>query len=115
MKSCLAVDDSRVAREVARHMLEKLGLDVDEARDGEEALERCAAHMPDLILLDCEMPGMGGIEFLRELDRKGPRPVVILCTANDEPDAPADFYLAKPFDFKALEAAVRSLGFGGEA
>jgi two-component system chemotaxis response regulator CheY len=52
MKNCLIVDDSRVIRKVARHILEGMGFAVDEAGDGREALERCEDTMPDVILLD---------------------------------------------------------------
>ena len=51
MKSCLIVDDSKVIRKVARHILETLNFEVDEAGDGQEALTRCEAKMPDVVLL----------------------------------------------------------------
>ncbi|HEX8378943.1 MAG TPA: response regulator, partial [Allosphingosinicella sp.] len=62
MKSCLVVDDSKVIRKVARHILETLDFSVEEAEDGREALERCETRMPDVVLLDWIMPVMGGIE-----------------------------------------------------
>jgi len=49
MKSCLVVDDSKVIRKVARHILETLDFSVDEAEDGREALVRCEARMPDVV------------------------------------------------------------------
>ena len=55
MKSCLIVDDSKVIRKVARHILETLEFDVEEAGDGQEALSRCEAKMPDVVLLDWNM------------------------------------------------------------
>ena len=55
MKSCLIVDDSKVIRKVARHILETLDFEVDEAGDGREALSRCEAKMPDVVLLDWNM------------------------------------------------------------
>ena len=65
MKSCLIVDDSKVIRKVARHILETLEFEVDEAGDGQEALSRCEAKMPDVVLLDWNMPVMSGMEFLQ--------------------------------------------------
>ena len=72
MKSCLVVDDSKVIRKVARHILETLNFAVEEAEDGQEALSRCEEKMPDVVLLDWNMPVMGGMEFLRTL-RHSPR------------------------------------------
>src|SRR6476469_6999356 len=67
MRSCLIVDDSKVIRKVARHILETLDFTVDEAEDGRQALDRVEASLPDVILLDWNMPVMSGMEFLRAL------------------------------------------------
>ena len=67
MKSCLVVDDSKVIRKVARHILEGLDFSVSEAADGREALDACLASTPDVILLDWNMPVMSGMDFLRAL------------------------------------------------
>jgi len=71
MKTCLIVDDSKVIRKVARHILETLEFQVDEAGDGREALSRCEASMPDVVLLDWNMPVMSGMEFLKLLRQRG--------------------------------------------
>ena len=65
MKSCLIVDDSKVIRKVARHILETMKFDVAEAADGKEALDHCNVSAPDVILLDWNMPVMSGMDFLR--------------------------------------------------
>jgi CheY-like chemotaxis protein len=67
MKSCLIVDDSSVVRKVARRILEDMDFIVDEAEDGQEAFDKCRQEMPDAILLDWQMPIMGGLEFLKLL------------------------------------------------
>ena len=72
MKTCLIVDDSKVIRKVARHILETLDFQVEEAGDGREALDRCVAKMPDVVLLDWNMPVMSGMEFLKVLRQRGP-------------------------------------------
>ena len=59
MKSCLIVDDSKVVRMVARKILEGLSFDIDEAEDGQKALEACQRHMPDAVLLDLNHPLAG--------------------------------------------------------
>ena len=87
-KSCLVVDDSKVIRKVARHILESMEFSVDEAADGQEALTFCRANRPDVILLDWNMPVMSGMEFLRAL-RESPvagRPIRRpACRPKDRP------------------------------
>jgi len=119
MKSCLIVDDSKVIRKVARHILETLDFAVDEAEDGREALARCDAAMPDVVLLDWNMPVMGGMEFLRHLRQRasGDHPKVVFCTTENDADhiraaidAGADEYVMKPFDRETLESKLQIVG-----
>ncbi|MGQ0559920.1 MAG: response regulator [Sphingosinicella sp.] len=118
MKSCLVVDDSKVIRKVARHILETLGFAVDEAEDGRAALSCCDNAMPDVILLDWNMPVMSGMEFLRVL-RQSPRaqPKVVFCTTENDIThiraaiaAGADEYVMKPFDRETLQAKLQIVG-----
>jgi two-component system chemotaxis response regulator CheY len=113
MKSCLIVDDSSVVRKVARRILEDMDFIVDEAEDGQEAFDKCRQEMPDAILLDWQMPIMGGIEFLKLLRAYvgGHTPRVIYCvTENDigqlalAKKAGANDIMMKPFDRDILEA-----------
>ena len=86
MKSCLIVDDSSVVRKVARRILEDIDYIVDEAEDGQEAFDKCRQEMPDAILLDWQMPVMGGLEFLKLLRAYvgGSAPYIVFCvTEND--------------------------------
>jgi two-component system chemotaxis response regulator CheY len=119
MKSCLVVDDSKVIRKVARHILETLQFAVDEAEDGREALSRCEAKMPDVVLLDWNMPVMGGMEFLRTLRASAfaSQPKVVFCTTENDTahiraaiDAGADEYVMKPFDRETLESKLQIVG-----
>ena len=119
MRNCLVVDDSKVIRKVARHILETLNFAVDEAEDGREALSRCEAAMPDVILLDWNMPVMSGIEFLTKLrDRPdGRAPKVVFCTTENDVahireaiDAGADEYVMKPFDHDTLQIKLQLVG-----
>jgi two-component system chemotaxis response regulator CheY len=113
MKSCLIVDDSSVVRKVARRILEDMDFIVDEAEDGQEAFDKCRQEMPDAILLDWQMPIMGGIEFLKLLRAYvgGHTPRVVFCvTENDigqlalARKAGANDFMMKPFDRDILEA-----------
>jgi two-component system, chemotaxis family, chemotaxis protein CheY len=119
MKHCLIVDDSDVIRKVARSILEKLKLEVSEAADGQQALERCSARLPDAILLDWHMPTESGIDFLVQLRRIHPkRPYVIYCTTEYNPAdieralaAGADDYLMKPYGREDVRAKLGNAGF----
>ena len=119
MKQCLVVDDSKVIRKVARHILETLDFAVAEAGDGEEALAHVRAAVPDVILLDWNMPVMSGIEFLRNLRHEvlPHRPKVVFCTTENDLnhiraaiDAGADEYVMKPFDRDTLESKLQLVG-----
>ena len=117
-RSCLIVDDSKVIRKVARHMLEALDFDVSEAEDGKAALDACAASRPDVVLLDWNMPVMSGMEFLRALtDQGGDKPKIVFCTTENGSahiraalDAGADEYIMKPFDRETLATKLQLVG-----
>jgi two-component system chemotaxis response regulator CheY len=119
MRRCLLVDDSRVIRKVAHRIIADLGYQVTEAENGEEALARCKVAMPDLILLDWEMPVMSGVEFVAALRRidGGVVPKVVFCTSKAETNnicqgigAGADEYVTKPFDQHTLRAKLQRIG-----
>ncbi|MEO1044626.1 MAG: response regulator [Pseudomonadota bacterium] len=116
MKNCLVVDDSKVIRKVARHILETLGYHVDEAEDGQKALHHCRESMPDVILLDWNMPVMSGMDFLRALrqEENGDGPKVVFCTTENGRNhieaalsAGANEYVMKPFDRETLESKLQ--------
>jgi two-component system chemotaxis response regulator CheY len=119
MKTCLVVDDSKVIRKVARHILETLDFEVSEAADGREALDSCMATVPDVILLDWNMPVMSGMDFLRALrdTALASRPKVVFCTTENGMayiraaiEAGADEYVMKPFDRETLESKLQIVG-----
>ena len=119
MKSCLIIDDSRVIRRVSRHIMEQMGFTVSEAEDGQEGLDACLQSMPDVILLDRNMPVMNGIEFLTALPDLpgGNHPKIIFCTTENDVEhireavkAGADEYLMKPFDQETLHIKLQLLG-----
>jgi CheY-like chemotaxis protein len=117
-RCCLIVDDSRVVRKVARRIAESLGYQVVEAENGEEALARCKAEMPDLVLTDWQMPVMSGIEFVTQLRAVAAKrnPTVVFCTSkgaakdiHDGIAAGADDYVIKPFNEAQLKAKLEGL------
>ena len=106
-KLCLVVDDSRVVRKVARRILEDLGFGVAEASDGAEGLAWCRGAKPDVVILDWNMPGLDGLEFLKKLRQEpgGDAPKVVFCSVENDLDRirlaldeGADEYVMKPFD-----------------
>jgi len=118
-RTCLIVDDSRIIRKVARRIVEGLGFEVDEAADGAEALSYCASVMPDIVLLDWNMPVMDGLTFLRRLRAQpnGSAPKVLFCTIETAPEriaeglaAGADDYVMKPFDGEILQSKLAEVG-----
>jgi two-component system, chemotaxis family, chemotaxis protein CheY len=116
---CLVVDDSAVIRKVARRILESMDFTIMEAEDGSKALDVCAVHMPDAILLDWNMPVMDGYEFLKTLRKadNGTKPKVVFCTTENDVahiaramHAGADEYIMKPFDKDILASKFREIG-----
>jgi two-component system LytT family response regulator len=109
----LIVDDEPVARKILREELESIE-DVEivgEADNGTEALDKIAACRPDLVLLDLQMPGMGGLDVVRKLKNGPSMPVIVIVTAYDKYalqafDAGAIDYLLKPVGQDRLAEAV---------
>ena len=119
VRSVLVVDDSRVVRKVARRILEANGYNVEEAGDGQQALDACRAELPDIVLLDWNMPVMDGITFLRALREEfGPdNPMVIFCTTENDMAhiemammSGAQEYIMKPFDEDILVGKLDQAG-----
>ncbi len=110
----LVVDDEPQIRRMMRTTLSSSGYQVDEAKTGEEALEKLRSYQPDLVLLDLNMPGMGGLEACRAMREGSDVPIVILTVRNAEKekvealDAGADDYVSKPFGMQELMARIRA-------
>lgn len=119
MKLCLVVDDSKVIRKVARRILEELSFEVEEAVDGQDALDACNRNMPDVVLLDWNMPVMDGLEYLKAIRAQDniEQPVVVFCTTENDMshirtaiEAGANEYIMKPFDREIIEAKFTQVG-----
>jgi DNA-binding response OmpR family regulator len=117
MTRVLIADDDSVVRDVVRRYLERDGLDVSIARDGNEALRLLGSERIDVAVLDVMMPGPDGLALCRSLSRRGDYtvPVILLTALGEEDDriagleAGADDYLTKPFSPRELALRVRSV------
>lgn len=119
MKSCLVVDDSKVVRKFARRIMEELSFEVNEANDGEEAISACKHSLPDVMLLDWNMPVMDGLACLQQLRTlpNNEKVVVIFCTTENDLshiqkaiEAGANEYIMKPFDTEIVKNKLTQVG-----
>jgi two-component system KDP operon response regulator KdpE len=111
----LVVDDESAIRRALRPPLVELGFQVAEASRGEEALQMLRTTTFDAVLLDVNMPGIGGVETLRRIRAFAPRLPILMLTVRDKEeekvealDLGADDYVTKPFSTRELIARVRA-------
>ncbi len=118
-RSALVVDDSKLVRGISRKILEGFGFAVVEAEDGQVALTQCTALLPEVILLDWNMPVMSGIEFLRAFRSQyaSATTLIIFCTTENDTSkiqealsAGANEYVMKPFDADIIHGKLLQLG-----
>ena len=110
----LVVDDEPQIRRIMRTTLTGAGYEVDDAKTGEEAIEKLRDYHPDLVLLDMNMPGMGGLAACREIRAGTGAGIIMLTVRNTEKDkvealdAGADDFVNKPFSTPELLARIRA-------
>ncbi len=110
------VDDEPALRRALRASLTASGFTVEEARSGDEALSVFGPGHCDLVLLDINMPGTGGVETCRKLRQVDPEVGIIMVTVRDSEDdkvraleSGADDFVTKPYRFRELVARLRSV------
>jgi two-component system KDP operon response regulator KdpE len=114
MTRLLIVEDDAPLRRALGTTLRASGFDVIEAETGEEGLHAQTAHRPDAVLLDLALPGIDGMQVLREIRTGSEVPVVVLTVRDQRDDkvaaldAGADDYVTKPFDTEELLARLRA-------
>ncbi len=117
--NCLIVDDSSTIRKVIGKMMKKFEFNISEAENGQVALDACIESMPDVVMLDWNMPVMSGIDFLMHLRKTpgGDKPKVILCTTENEFEAiqkaiseGANEFIMKPFNEEIIREKLEIVG-----
>ncbi len=113
--SVLLVEDDPSIRRSLKAVLSELSFDVCEASTGEEALTQLRARKIDAVLMDLNMPGMGGMQACRQVRREFPDRSILVVTVRDSQedlvqalDAGADDYISKPFQIRELVARIRA-------
>ncbi len=114
MSKILVVDDEEGIRSLYKEELEDEGFVVEVAKNGEEAMEKLCIFQPDLITLDIKMPGMGGIETLKQVREQHRKLPIILCSAygeykQDLTTWASDAYVVKCADLTEFKATIRRL------
>ena len=111
----LVVDDDENVRRLVVAYLAREGYDVAEAADGNAAMREAERSLPDLVVLDLMLPGMGGLQVSRKIKAVRDLPILMLTARGEEDDvlrgfqAGADDYLTKPFSPKVLVARVQAI------
>ena len=115
MLQILIVDDEENLRKAVAKYAKVQGYSVEEASNGEEAVQLCRSKRFDLILLDLMMPGMDGIAACRAIRKFSDTPIIMLTAKNEEYDriigfeSGADDYVAKPFSPKELMLRINAV------
>ena len=118
METVLIIDDEEDIVELIQYNLTNLGYSVLTALSGEHGISASIAHIPDLIILDLMLPGIGGLDvakYLRQKEETKNIPILMLTAKSSEADIIAGLesgatdYMCKPFSNKALVARVQSV------
>ncbi|HSF16579.1 MAG TPA: sigma-54 dependent transcriptional regulator [Vicinamibacteria bacterium] len=114
MKSILVIDDNRLIRQTFKSHLTSEGFDVDLAADGIEGVDAFKRIEPDLVILDIHLPGIQGIEVLKQIREIDPKAYVIMITAFDDMKTTVEAmkrgafeYICKPIDYDELILSIR--------
>ncbi len=119
MPTCLIVDDSRTIRMVARKIFSDLKFEVMEAENGQLGVESVQRSVPDVVLLDWNMPVMNGLDCLKGIRALAiaNQPKVVMCTTENDMnhimaalEAGASEYIMKPFDSDVIRTKLEQIG-----
>lgn len=115
MSRVLLIEDDDAVRRAVDLGLRRQGHDVQAAATGEEGLDRLASALPDVVVLDLMLPGMGGLDVCRRVRLRAQVPIIIVTAKGDDVDvvvgleAGADDYVVKPVRARVLDARIRAV------
>lgn len=116
MKKILVVDDEAAIRQLITYNLQQVGYEVDEAADGQTAMDKAATGKFDFVVLDLMLPKLDGIEVTKRLRKQNIKvPILILTAKHEEADKiiglelGADDYMTKPFNPRELLARIKAI------
>ena len=114
--SILVVDDNEAIRSLVSHILEKMGLKVSSADNGQRGMDLFVNSKFDLVVTDFNMPGMNGIDLANKIKVKSPSTVIVLMTGEEKEfilsrikDTGVDRAIFKPFSFREMAETVQGL------
>ena len=119
MKTCLIVEDSEIIREILARMVRDLGLEVHEAPTPAAGMSQCQERLPDVIMLDWDLPKLGALDVLRGIGaiESVNRPAIILLATENDPQqfmlakaAGAAFHVLKPFNKQIIATTLGEAG-----
>jgi two-component system, OmpR family, response regulator VicR len=114
-ETVLIVDDEKTLVKALKFNLEKEGFRVEEAYNGEDALQKVFDTGPDIVILDLMLPGLDGFEVCRQIRKKQEIPIIMLTARGDDIDKVlglelgADDYMTKPFNPRELVARIKAI------
>ena len=121
MTKCLVIEDSEMVRRTMVRVLESLDLCVLEADGPASAIEAYYRDNPDIVFIDWDLPGLGALDFLKEVvsSKADKRPPMVLCAAENDPRqialakaAGVEFHVLKPFDTASIKDVLRKADVG---
>lgn len=119
MATILVIEDSEIIRSIMRRIFEGLGHEVIEAEGPAAAIDLCVSEGPDIVFLDWDLPSLGALDFLRDMNATAPegRPKTVLCLTENDPRqialaraVGAPYHILKPFDPSVLHTVLLQAG-----
>ena len=119
MKECLVIDDADFDRNMICKIMQSLGFETVSFESALDGLDYCKESMPDIILLDWNMPVMDGIDFLHQLRKleHGAETTILMCTSEESPEKinkailnSANSYIVKPFYINTVRQKLWEIG-----